>query len=1378
MAGLVARFSLIDEMSSRLADIAESGQDMISKWEKAGATIRTAFDDVSDGSAKAVSSVDGVAYSIEDIRKELDAMGDGWEKELDAFNKARAGIMDFSTSAASLSDTIDDYSDVSGEAEKSLNELEKAQKEAENATEGFERSVSSGTTELDQFEAATDRARQAAEDFSAANNIASDSADALTAATENASTGTQQSGLSIEESIQGMATALATAGIVDKIKDIGVAVYDLADSFSEAEKTVIAQTGATGHELDKLMESSLDVFASSSAENLNDVAASMTTVQTATGLAGDALENATNAALTLENALGFEVSESTRAASALMKNFGLEAEEAYNIIAAGAQQGANQNGDLLDVLNEYSAQYAALGLSAEEFISSLVDGADAGVFSVDKVGDAVKEFNIRVKDASDTTTEAFEMLGMNADTMAARFAAGGETARTAFFEVVNALESMNDPMEKNAAAVSLFGTMYEDLEAGILPVLAGIEGGSIDTSNALSTMATEAQSLGDKWQQAGNSIQTAFATAVQPTIEDFSGGMADIVSSMGDFLNENPAVTKGITALGVGVGVVAVGITGVAFATKVAIPAVVSFGTAFNAALGPIGWVALGLTALTAAGTALVTMLSDASDETAGMTATTRDQYYELQNLTAEYERVCAESGEYSDEALELKYQVDTLSESFEANRQTVEEFTAEVDALCESTLQLSDDFDTAMGEITSQETGVLALVQRYEELATQADITGAQEEELAAITQKLAETYPELAGQFDGATMSAEEYVAAMERACEAQAEQQRQTELQETYTEALQKQAQLEDEIAKAEANLNAEREARGMYYDEQMKQWTNGGYTEDSLWASWTTDLDEYNDALEELNAAQAENEATLAEIRQEWEDIAVAEEATAGEADAVSTAYEGVRSRIEELCTAYDEAYRAALESFTGQFGLFDEASTSSEEYLNATVANAQAAMDSQLAYWDTYLSNVETLKATSAEDLGITQQNYEALMAYAQSGSEEAAGLAQSMVDAINSGNEEAVAELANTVGEVQAKQQEASAAVADWQTSFSETLSSLEQEMQAAVEGMDLSAKAQASAEATISSYIEQIRTSGGEASTAAESVAQQIEMALATQIDPEVDVDVNYEANTESLEAFEIPDKTAEATYELNSAEVDNYVMQDQTAEAEYLLNSAEVDAYAPEDKIADAIYDVNSYNVDTWNPPDKTATLTYNIQTSGSVPGHADGTTNAESAFIAGEEGPELIARRAAAYAGGTTNSTDYFIAGENGPELIVGEQGSTVFPAEETEKIISALTAEPETAAFPTMDIPALAEERKPLYVPLPLERSSAPASSNGKQVAQDRNIFVRIGGSDPIKVEGGGASKEAMLEILTNYLKPVLMNIIQGEIYEEGDLSYDY
>lgn len=1267
---------------------------------------------------------------------------------------------------------VDEMSDKMSRMAESGRDMMKQWEQAGEATNSAFDDISSGvsraTSAVDGVASSVDDIRGAAnrasssvnnlsgsmDDYGAAAREAVSETDDLARATEEVSDNADDAGSSGVDAINGIAGALAGAGITAKVAEIAAAVYDLADSFSEAEKTVIAQTGATGQELDNLMDSSLNVFASSSAESLNDVASSMTMVQTATKLTGDALEEATQSALTLESALGLEVSETTRTAAALMKNFGIEAQQAYDIIAAGAQQGANQNGDLLDVLNEYSAQYAALGLSAEEFISSLVDGADAGVFSVDKVGDAVKEFNIRAKDGSDTTAEAFELLGMNADTMAARFAAGGETARTAFFEVVNALDSMSDPIEKNTAAVNLFGTMYEDLGAGILPVLAGIEGGSVETSNALSSMADEAQSLGDKWQEAGNSISTAFTSAVEPAVSGISGALAEAAQGIGDFLNEHPAVTKAITAVGVGLGVVVVGIGAVSVASLTAIPAVAALGTAISAAIWPITAIAAAIAVVSGVVMSLTQDYDTLNGETAGMTAATREQYYELQDLNAEYEEAVEKYGENSEEALRLKYQVDELSSSFENSRQTVEEFTAEVDTLVESVSSVTDEFNNALTEINAQETGTLALIQQYEDLTKQTELTAGQQEQLEAISKKLADTYPDLAKQLDEATISTEDYATAMKKLCEQQAEEQRQQEAQETYIEALQKRAELTEEIAKAQENVNLEQERM-----DDMSGW-------DHLWTTgeWD-DLEAYETALEELQAAEEENEATIARIEQGWEDIAAAEEAATGEAmswqDAVSTAYEGVRSRIEELCTAYDEAYQAALESFEGQFGLFDEASTSSEEYLNATVANAQAALDSQLSYWDTYLANVETLKATSAEDLGVTQENYEALMAYAQSGSEEAAGLAQSMVDAINSGNEEAVAELANTVGEVQAKQEEASAAVADWQTSFSESLSSLEQEMQTAVEGMDLSEEAQASAQSTITAYIEQIRSSGGEASAAAESVAQQIETALATQIDPEVDVDVNYEVNTEELEAVEIPDKTGEATYELNSVEVDSYVMQDQTAEAEYELNSAEVDAYTPEDKSASAIYDVNSYNVDSWNPPDKTATLTYNIQTVGSVPGHADGTTNAESVFVAGENGPELVARRAAAYAGGTTNSTDYFIAGENGPELIVGEQGSTVFPTEETNRLIAALN-----------------EKDKPLYAP-PVSGQSVGETGRKSTTEQVKRILLEIAGSGAIEVGGrGGADKETILSVLYENLKPVLMNIIQSEIYEEGELTYEY
>lgn len=608
-----------------------------------------------------------------------------------------------------------------------------------------------------------------------------------------------------------------------------------------------------------------------------------------------------------------------------------------------------------------------------------------------------------------------------------------------------------------------------------------------------------------------------------------------------------------------------------------------------------------------------------------------------------------------------------------------------------------------------------------------------------------------------------------------EEQAKQQKQQEQYNEYVKLIQQEAEEQAKLAEVTDEVAAAQERASTAQHELNESWkkSNGDYSGWKMFWSWTSDEQAANDAAqdaleevtgkqEELQSALDETQSKIKAIEDKWGGVKeAAEEASDGTIsyqEAVSDAYEGVRTKVEELCTAYDEAYQAALESFQGQFGLFDEASTKSDEYLNATVANAQKAMDSQLAYWDTYLANVETLKSVSAEDLGVTQENYEALMAYAQSGNEEAAGLAASMADAINNGNAEAVAALANTVGEVQAKQEEASQAVADWQTDFTSTLGDIQQEMTTAIEGMNLSEEAQASAKETISAYIEQISSSAGEASEAAKSVAEAIQTALKTESEAKVEVDVEYKPNTESLDNLTLPDKTAEAEYEINTSQIDAYTMPDTSAEAEYKLNSTIVDNYTPEDKEADAIYDVNSLAVDNWRPPDKTATLTYNITTSGSVPGHANGTTNAESLFLAGENGPELVARPAAAYANGTTDSADYFIAGENGPELIIGEQGSTVFPTEETDRLIGALN-----------------DREKPLQV-----RETSGSSTGKEKTSEDvKRILLEIAGSGAIEVGGsGGADKETILEVLYDHLKPVLMNIIQSEIYEEGELSYEY
>lgn len=357
-----------------------------------------------------------------------------------------------------------------------------------------------------------------------------------------------------------MAASVAAGAVAvgKALFDAGKKVTEFAASYDKAMRDVSAQTGATGEELEDLGEVVQQVYADNFGESMEEAADAVSLVCRQLELEGDDLARAAENAIALSDAFEFDISESTRAVSALMKNFGIEAEEAYDIIAYGAQNGANQNGDMLDVLNEYSAQYAALGLSADEFVQGLVAAGEEGVFSMDKVGDAVKEFNIRSKDMSTTSAEAYALLGMNADEMSARFAAGGETAREAFFEVVDALNTLEDPLAKNTAAVNLFGTQYEDIGDAIIPILAEMEGATLDNADAMEQLA-DAQ-LGDlesKLRGIGRQLEVAALQlgetildsidALLPAVSDAIGAIAPMISGLADTVG--PLITDTVSTV-------------------------------------------------------------------------------------------------------------------------------------------------------------------------------------------------------------------------------------------------------------------------------------------------------------------------------------------------------------------------------------------------------------------------------------------------------------------------------------------------------------------------------------------------------------------------------------------------------------------------------------------------------------------------------------------------------------------------------------------------------------------------------------------------------------------------------------------------------------
>lgn len=324
--------------------------------------------------------------------------------------------------------------------------------------------------------------------------------------------------------------ALATAAVAG-----GKHLLELGDDYQQAVGQMSAQTGATGQELTELGSIAEQVYRNNFGESLNDVATSMATVKTNTGLMGDELKAATENSYALRDTFGMEFAESSRAAAALMTRFGLSADEAYNLIAVGAQKGANQNGDLLDVISEYAPKYAEMGLSADQMMQTLINGAENGVFQIDKVGDAVKEFSIRAIDGSDQTKEAFKSLGLNAAYMAAEIAEGGPVAENAFREVVAALMKVEDPIKRNTIAVALFGTQYEDLGQAALPILAGITDTSGITADALAQInAVKYDSLTDALGGVKRQIEGEFMPLAKTMSRTATAALNDVSAALSD----------------------------------------------------------------------------------------------------------------------------------------------------------------------------------------------------------------------------------------------------------------------------------------------------------------------------------------------------------------------------------------------------------------------------------------------------------------------------------------------------------------------------------------------------------------------------------------------------------------------------------------------------------------------------------------------------------------------------------------------------------------------------------------------------------------------------------------------------------------------------
>lgn len=308
-----------------------------------------------------------------------------------------------------------------------------------------------------------------------------------------------------------------------------------------------AQLGATPAEAEKIGKVAGQLYANAVTEDFQGAADAIS----ATMRAGLMPPGATNAQLEsiatkvsdVAGTFELDLGQAANAVGQIMKT-GLapNAEEALDVITRGLQEMGPRADDLADTFNEYSVQFQRLGLDATTATGLLSQGLKAGARDTDVVADALKEFTLEGVQGSQKIVDGFKAVGLNATDMVSMISQGGPKATEALQMTLDALRDMEDPVKRDAAAVNLFGTKSEDMQAALL---------ALDPStavDALGEVGGAADEMGDALRDNAGTKVEAFKRGITQGLVEFLGGT--VLPAVEDFKNVFGGAFDGIDLAG------------------------------------------------------------------------------------------------------------------------------------------------------------------------------------------------------------------------------------------------------------------------------------------------------------------------------------------------------------------------------------------------------------------------------------------------------------------------------------------------------------------------------------------------------------------------------------------------------------------------------------------------------------------------------------------------------------------------------------------------------------------------------------------------------------------------------------------------------------
>lgn len=227
------------------------------------------------------------------------------------------------------------------------------------------------------------------------------------------------------------------------------------------------------------------------------------------------------------------------------KQLGYDANEFFNSLENGSKAGTFSIDKLGDAMKEFGIRSKDTTSSTQEGFALLGYGAKASAEDIQKAKDEVAKLEKNLyyakeeqKGFNESTSELtkqknadkieqysgalkaakenlanLESAGKGAkgsiENLQARFAKGGDSAKSATSEVLKALWEMDDKVKQNQAGVDLFGTMWEDLGIDGVKALMKVNGSADKTKNTMKKIKDiKYDDVEADWASLGRTVQT------------------------------------------------------------------------------------------------------------------------------------------------------------------------------------------------------------------------------------------------------------------------------------------------------------------------------------------------------------------------------------------------------------------------------------------------------------------------------------------------------------------------------------------------------------------------------------------------------------------------------------------------------------------------------------------------------------------------------------------------------------------------------------------------------------------------------------------------------------------------------------------------------